>query len=336
MTTIYYLVPEQSKGKLDGESYLQYWKRKIFRGKSQLPIGGVKIIYQHCDILNANGFKAVPVHLGDFTVDWFPHQTQAMSLNAALKVMRREDILICPEVIPDQAVLFPCETKVAFIQNWALADFGTGPDKRYEDFGFSALLSCSHYLEEYMADKSDLPCHVVINGIDLDVFHADSKQVKENKVLILNRRNIADAREAINLLSDETRKKAEFVILENQYSQTEIAEFFREADIFLAIGYPEGFALPPLEAMACGCAVIGFTGGGGLDHMIDGKTALVAEDGNVHELAECLQQVLDNRLLKTDLRINGILKASEFSLNNMETQLLDFAHSLQNQEKDND
>ncbi len=90
-------------------------------------------------------------------------------------------------------------------------------------------------------------------------------------------------------LDDEIKQKAEFVILENQYSQTEIAEHFREADIFLAIGYPEGFALPPLEAMACGCAVIGFTGGGGLDHMIDGKTALVAEDGNVSELAACLQ-----------------------------------------------
>jgi Glycosyl transferases group 1 len=332
MTTFYYLVPEQSKCKLDGESYLQYWKRKIFRGKSQLPIGGVKIIYQHCDILNRNGFKAVPVHLGDFTVDWFPHETRAMSLSTALQVMKKEDILVCPEVIPGQAALFPCETKIAFIQNWALADFGTGPDKRFEDFGFSALLSCSHYLERYMSNKSDLPCHVVINGIDLDVFYSDLNQIRKNKVLILNRRNIADAREAITLLDDEIKQKAEFVILENQYSQTEIAEHFREADIFLAIGYPEGFALPPLEAMACGCAVIGFTGGGGLDHMVDGKTALVAEDGNVSELAACLQRVLMDEQLKSELRTNGMAKASEFSLHNMETQLLDFARFLQHKE----
>ena len=72
---------------------------------------------------------------------------------------------------------------------------------------------------------------------------------------MLNRRNIADAKEAIKTLG-YSAKKVQFTILENQYSQGEIADFFRDADVFLAIGYPEGFALPPLEAMACGCAVV--------------------------------------------------------------------------------
>ena len=329
MSCFYYLIPEQTKGRLDGETHVQYWKRRIFRGKEQLPIGGAKIIYQHCDMLNRNGFEAVPLHLGDFTISWFPHETKAMYREEALRRMTSEDVLVCPEVIPAVAEEFPCRNRVAFIQNWALAEFGTGPDRRYEDFGFTSLLTCSRYLQGYMKDKSSLPGHVVVNGIDLGTFYPPEAEKLSNRVVILNRRNIADAREAIDLLDDEIREKGEFVILENQYSQQEIAAFFREADIFLAIGYPEGFALPPLEAMACGCAVVGFSGGGGLEHMIDGQTALVAEDGNVEQLSRCLHRVLADDDLKESLRHEGLAKAREFSLEHMEKQLLEFARNVQ-------
>jgi len=328
MTCFYYLLPEQSRGRLDGESHLQYWKRRVLRGKRQVPIGGAKIIYQHCDILNRNGFNAVPLHLGDFIIDWFPHETRAMYRKEALQVMTEDDVLICPEIIPSVAAEFPCKIKVAFIQNWALAERGTGPGRSYEDFGFSSLLSCSNYLKEYMADKSSLPGQVVINGIDLKIFYPPEKPKIKNRVLILNRKNIADARRAIDLLEKKVKHGVEFVILENRYSQKEIAEFCRGADIFLAIGYPEGFALPPLEAMACGCAVAGFTGGGGLEHMIDGETALIADDGNVEQLSNCLHRLLTDKNLKEKLRQNGKAKAKEFSLENMEQQLLKFANSI--------
>ena len=46
-----------------------------------------------------------------------------------------------------------------------------------------------------------------------------------------------------------------------------VARALRGADVFLATGFPEGFGLPPLEAMACGCVVAGFTGMGGWDYM---------------------------------------------------------------------
>ncbi len=93
----------------------------------------------------------------------------------------------------------------------------------------------------------------------------------------------------------------------------------------MAIGYPEGFALPPLEAMACGCAVIGFTGGGGTEHMIDGRTALIAPDGDTEMLAHCLKRVLTDDTLKEKIRTGGLNKAREFSIERMERELLAFA-----------
>jgi glycosyltransferase involved in cell wall biosynthesis len=329
MPAFYYLVPGLTTGRLDGESRFQYWNRCLLKRKKQLPSGGVKIIYQHCDLLNQNGYSAVPVHLGDFTVDFFPHKSKPIHKREALQLMAKNDILICPEIIPGLAAEFPCEKKVAFIQNWALTELCTGPVKRYEDFGFSSLLSCSQFIRDYMKDRSSLQCDVVTNGIDLDVFHNAERDNDRCRVVVLNRRNIADAREAFALLDDSLKKEVEFIVLENKYSQGEIAEYFRSADIFLAIGYPEGFALPPLEAMASGCAVVGFTGGGGLEHMLDGKTALVAADGNVEELATCLKNVLTNSELKEQIRSAGVKKAQEFSLENMEKQLVKFAGYLQ-------
>jgi glycosyltransferase involved in cell wall biosynthesis len=41
--------------------------------------------------------------------------------------------------------------------------------------------------------------------------------------------------------------------------------------MFLALGYPEGLSLPPLEAMKSGCIVLGYSGYGGLEYMRDVK-----------------------------------------------------------------
>lgn len=320
----FYLIPEQTLKRLDGESHWSYLKRLTLRRKKQLPSGGVKVIYQHCDILNRNGIEAYPVHLGDFIVDWFPHQSQPISIDKAKTLMKDSDVLICPEIIPGMADKFKCSNKIVFIQNWALVDIGTGNEKRYEDFGFTELTACSLYIKNYMQKKSSLPCTVIINGIDTNKFKVDETNRVKDRVLYLNRRNVADARSAITMLPSELKNKTEFIELENRYKQDELIKYYQKADVFMSIGYPEGFALPPLEAMACGCAVIGFTGGGGLEHMIDNQTALVAPDADTTKLSECLKQILTNEEMKESIRICGQKKSREFSLKNMEYDLMTF------------
>jgi len=41
--------------------------------------------------------------------------------------------------------------------------------------------------------------------------------------------------------------------------------------LFMSTGFPEGFGLPPLEAMASGCVPVGFTGFGGWEYMRQSK-----------------------------------------------------------------
>ena len=325
---IFYLVPAQTRRRLDGETHKSHIKRLLFGMRRQLPSGGVKIIYQHCEMLRLNGIEATPIHLGDFIVDWFPHNVDSLTRKAALATIDVDDILICPEIIPAAADEFPSRQKIAFVQNWFLADIGTGPDRRYEDFGYTGLLACSNYIKNYMASRSELPCTVVTNGIDLALFKPSGQPAIPRRILYQNRRNVADARAAITTLPSSLRASCEFIELGNNLSQTEMISSFQQADIYLAIGYPEGFALPPLEAMACGSVVIGFTGGGGLEHMIDGQSALVAPDGDSAALSDCLSRVLQEPELKESLRAQGLAKSAEFPLLRMEREVLAFAREL--------
>ena len=324
----FYLIPALSRSRFSYESRWTHIKRLLAGGKRQVPSGGVKIIYQHCDLLNKNGYQAYPVHLGDFVVDWFPHASTALTQQQALTMIRADDVLVCPEVIPWVAAPFPCRRKIAFVQAWSLVDIATGPGKRYEDLGFTGLMACSRYTKDHMAARSRLDCRSVMNSIDLDAFSPDPAVRIPGRVLCFNRRNIQDARNARQLLPAAVRESASFIELENKYSQTQIIGFYRSADIFMAIGYPEGFALPPLEAMACGCAVIGFTGGGAAEFMIDGDTALVSPDGDTQSLARSLERVLTDTELKENIRSNGIARARQYSQLRMEQELLDFAESF--------
>jgi hypothetical protein len=324
----FYLIPALSSNRFSYESRWTHLKRLLAGGKRQVPSGGVKIIYQHCDLLNKNGRIAYPVHLGDFVIDWFSHTTAPITLEKALAIIRENDVLICPEVIPRAAEPFACRRKIAFVQNWFLPDLATGPDKSYEHFGFSGLLSCSQYIRDYMAGRSRLSCHLVINGIDTAAFSPDPSGREPRSVLCFNRRNIEDARSARKLLPASMRESATFIELENKYSQNQVIDFYRSADIFMAIGYPEGFALPPLEAMACGCAVFGFTGGGAREFMIDGETALVSPDGDVQSLARSLERILTDNGLKEKIRAGGTARARQYSLGRMEQDLLGFADSF--------
>jgi glycosyltransferase involved in cell wall biosynthesis len=318
----FYVIPAESRYRLSAETRGQHLWRICFQRHKRLPTGGVKVIYQHCDLLDRNGVAAVPVHLGNFTVDWMEHRCRPITAREARRIATADDILVVPEHIPLAAAPFPCRTKIAFVQE-AVAG------KRYEDFGFTGILCCGPYLGDFMASRSTLPRYVVTNGIRLDLFRPAPERRRPNTVLFLRRKQSwRMGSEAIARLPAELRRAIQVVELENRFSENEMAAVYQQADIFMALGFPEGFALPPLEAMACGCAVVGFTGGGGAQHMLDGETALVVPDGDVEGLSRALQRVLTDAALRERLRRGGLAKSQEFTMGAMERDLMALVSAL--------
>jgi glycosyltransferase involved in cell wall biosynthesis len=81
-----------------------------------------------------------------------------------------------------------------------------------------------------------------------------------------------------------------------------------------AFAYPslyEGFGLPPLEAMACGAAVVA-SNTASLPEVV-GDAGLLVEPTDVGALADALRRVLDDAPLRAELRRRGLQRAAQFT-----------------------
>ncbi|MCC2113419.1 MAG: glycosyltransferase family 4 protein, partial [Hyphomicrobiales bacterium] len=173
------------------------------------------------------------------------------------------------------------------------------------------------------------PRHVAVNGIDLDRFRPAPERRVANRVLYLRRKATwRHGPAALARLPAELRTSIEVVDLDNRMTEAEMIAAYQAADIFLALGYPEGFALPPLEAMASGAAVAGFTGGGGAEHMIDGDSALVVPDGDDAALATALSRLLRDLPLREKIRRGGYEISRHFGMDRMRAAVLSFAEDI--------
>jgi glycosyltransferase involved in cell wall biosynthesis len=90
-----------------------------------------------------------------------------------------------------------------------------------------------------------------------------------------------------------------------------LEQFFAHADTFVFPSLYEGFGLPPLEAMACGCPTI-VSRAASLPEVC-GDAALYFDPTNPEELASLLIRVLSDAELRQELRDRGRHHAAQFS-----------------------
>jgi glycosyltransferase involved in cell wall biosynthesis len=76
----------------------------------------------------------------------------------------------------------------------------------------------------------------------------------------------------------------------------------------------EGFFRPPLEAMACGCAVVCSDARGNRGHCVDGETCLQPPHGDVDAHVAAARRLIADHDLRERLRENGRARARQFDL----------------------
>src|SRR5689334_16138783 len=68
----------------------------VFAPDLSHPLGGMRMLYRHVDILTANGFEAYIVHASKkFRIDWFEYSTPVLR---GPVTMRDEDIAVYSEI----------------------------------------------------------------------------------------------------------------------------------------------------------------------------------------------------------------------------------------------
>jgi glycosyltransferase involved in cell wall biosynthesis len=75
-------------------------------------------------------------------------------------------------------------------------------------------------------------------------------------------------------------------------SQEKIAEIYGRCDVWLSTSRTEGFNLPPLEAMACGCPAVCAKTGRPLEIIKDGINGYLVDQGNVSGFADALLKIV--------------------------------------------
>lgn len=102
-------------------------------------------------------------------------------------------------------------------------------------------------------------------------------------------------------------------IVRRPVSDEELADIYNSVRIFVSPSWREGFGLPGLEAMACGCCLVTSDSGGPREYAIDDVNALMFDPKSVDGLVSCLINALESTDTVHRISENGKITAQSFS-----------------------
>ncbi|MGE5492152.1 MAG: glycosyltransferase [Actinomycetota bacterium] len=112
------------------------------------------------------------------------------------------------------------------------------------------------------------------------------------------------------------------VIFTGQRPRGQLRDFYCAADVFVTTPWYEPFGITPLEAMACGCPVVGSAVGGIRHTVIDSVTGYLVPPNDPIQLAERLSRLHQNPALSRAFGRAGILRVrSAFTWRRVTAQL---------------
>jgi len=173
-----------------------------------------------------------------------------------------------------------------------------------------------------------LDAELIPPGIDLDCFRPRPEvERRQDMVLALGRsnplknlpltlaawRSLADPKPELCLFGIEPElAEGEGMRYVESPDDEQVGELFCRASVFVQTSVHEGFALPPLEAMATGAAVVCTDAHGNRDFCVDGVNCLMPEP-SVEEVGAAIARLLAGPQLRAQLGRAGIETAQEYA-----------------------
>lgn len=106
-------------------------------------------------------------------------------------------------------------------------------------------------------------------------------------------------------------EKLENVVQTGFVPTKDLAKLYRGADVFLMGSKYEGFGLPLLEAMSCGCAVVSSNGGSLAE--VAGAGAVLVDPGDPQRMGEEVARLLRDRDARQEQQSRAKKRAADFS-----------------------
>lgn len=109
-------------------------------------------------------------------------------------------------------------------------------------------------------------------------------------------------------------------------SDEELKALYEHAACFIYPSFYEGFGLPPLEAMTCGCPVI-VSKSSALPEVC-GDAALYCDPYSPEDIANKIQQLMSDPELRKNLKQRGMERAKQFSWNQCAKEMMSVIEEL--------
>lgn len=319
--------------------------------------GGIRVVFEHLNRLQAKGFAAELWAL-DGHPTWtnldtpsrrfknYQQMIQALEKEKAIKVATWWETAL-PVWLSSVKNGIP-----AFVVQEIESSFYPGQPEIQKTVvscyrkEFNNITSAEYTLGEIRSlglDAKLIPC-----GYD-DTVYRPLKNVKrqDNTLLALGRtffqKNFKQTFEAWKLLGDkqphmllfgsepQIAKWAKGIEYVTKPSDKEANKLYNRATVFVQTSYHEGFCLPILEAMAAGCPVICTDSHGNRGFSHDGKNCIMVDIDNPKQLAEAIDRVINDKKLQAKLSAAGLETAKEYTWGAVTLKLKKFYQELAKQ-----
>jgi len=240
--------------------------------------GGIKHIFKMAEALIAQGREVVVFEQNGQRPAWFT--SSAPIVGQGIFSPAADHLYVLPEdqprILADFARL--PQRKIIYSQNHFYGALGLEAAASYADYGVTDIICSSRTIYDHCRLRHpSVRSHVVPCAVDRSQFK--SAPVKRNVIAYMPRKRPIEAiylRDMFRFTYPKDRHWEWHEIA--NVNETDAARLMGEARVFLSLSRLEGFGLTPLEAMASGCVVAGFTGIGGREYATPENGYWVNED----------------------------------------------------------
>ncbi len=261
------------------------------------PSGGICKQYRSVDVLNAAGISAAIVHHSKgFRCDWFYNETRVVAAHEV--EVSPSDVIVVPEIYKGSMCALPSGVRQVILnQNVyvTLDSLASGAPNAASPYLNNPNLVAVAVVSDQNAELlhyafRDLLIHRIRWALDPTVYFPPPL-LPERRIAFMPRRRAHEAAQVIALLRLRGVLDEWEIIEIIGRKELEVAEIMRSCRLFLSFSEREGLGLPPLEAIACGCLVVGFTGHAGAEYF-QRPFATSVDDGDIGRFAAEAERIL--------------------------------------------
>ena len=291
--------------------------------------GGAAVVLQHTNRLKDLGYnvRILTQDLGG-KMEWFPRQRTEIIPLYHYRELLKEGIDILVATSWGTAVtmdLLPAKRKIYFVQSDERRFYDDASTKKFVEETYR--IDCEYmteakWIQKLLKDEFSHESFYVPNGLDGEIFHPTQPHLpKSNKPRVLIEggldvayKGVREAHQAVSGLDIElwivsvSKKLPANMKCDRFFNNVPISEMkkiYSSCDIFLKMSRVEGFFGPPMEAMACGCAVVVGKVTGYDEYIVDGENALVVETMDIEGAREAVKRLIGDRELREQLVRSG-------------------------------